>query len=91
MNNTKQKPAHEVRIGAIKAAIWKNDTQAGVRYNTTFTRSYKDKEENEWKTTDSFGREDLLVLSKVADRAHSWIYEQATEDAKNDNSRRFQQ
>ena len=29
------KPAHEVRFGAIKAAIWKNDTGNGVRYNVS--------------------------------------------------------
>jgi hypothetical protein len=80
----KQKPVHEVRLGAIKAAVWKNDTQNGVRYNTTFSRLYKD--EDEWKTTDSFGRDDLLVLAKVADRAHSWIHEQSQEEDKNDGN-----
>ena len=70
----KQKPIHEVRIGHIKAAVWKNETEAGVRYNTTFSRLYKDGET--WSSTDSFGRDDLLVLSKVADNTHSWIFAQ---------------
>ena len=74
----KDKPAHEVRLGAIKAAIWKNDTQSGVRYNVTFSRLYKDGDE--WKSTESFGRDDLLVLAKVADQAHSWIFAQAHEE-----------
>lgn len=35
----------------------------------------------QWKTTQSFGRNDLLVLAKVADRAHSRIFElQRAED-----------
>lgn len=35
----------------------------------------------QWKTTQSFGRNDLLVLAKVADRAHSCIFElQRAED-----------
>ena len=85
MQTNKQKPIHEVRLGAIKAAVWKNDTQNGVRYNTTFCRIYRDKDDNEWKTSESFGREDLLVLAKVADRAHSWIHEQGQEESKNDN------
>ena len=72
------KPAHEVRLGAIKAAIWKNDTQSGVRYNVTFSRLYKDGDE--WKSTESFGRDDLLVLAKVADQAHSWIFAQGQEE-----------
>lgn len=79
----KEKPVHEVRLGAIKAAIWKNDTQNGVRHNVTFARLYKDGDE--WKSTDSFGRDDLLVLAKVADQAHSWIFEQSQEE---DNGRR---
>ena len=43
MPKPKDRPTHEVRIGAIKAAIWKNDTAGGVRYNVTFSRIYKGK------------------------------------------------
>ena len=68
---TKTKPIHEVRIGTIKAAIWRNETEAGVRHNVTLSRLYRDGEQ--WKSSDSFGRDDLLLLAKVADRAHSWI------------------
>ncbi|HYV32470.1 MAG TPA: hypothetical protein VEO53_15370 [Candidatus Binatia bacterium] len=81
----KEKPVHEVRLGAIKAAVWKNDTPNGVRYNVTFVRLYRDNVE--WKTTESFGRDDLLVLAKVADRAHSWIHEQRQEDREEDGKR----
>jgi hypothetical protein len=81
----KDKPIHEVRMGTIKAAVWKNDTQNGVRYNATFNRIYRDG--TEWKTTDSFWRDDLLVLAKVADQAHSWIHAQSQED-RDENGRR---
>ena len=81
MPKPKDKPTHEVRIGAVKAAIWKNEVTGGsVRYNTTFSRLYKDKDDGQWKSTDSFGRDDLLVLAKVADTAHTWIHQQ-TQDA----------
>ena len=73
------KPAHEVRLGAIKGTIWRNDAGNGVRFNTTFTRLYRDG--SEWKTTNSFGRDDLLVLGKVADQAHSWICDQRQEES----------
>ena len=56
----KDKPVHEVRLGAIKAAIWKNDTDNGVRFNTTFSRLYKDGDE--WKNT----------FSLAKDRASRW-------------------
>jgi hypothetical protein len=75
---SKAKPIHEVRLGSIKAAVWKNDTENGARYNTTFARLYRDGEE--WKTSDNFGREDLLLLAKVADQAHSWIHAHGKEE-----------
>lgn len=78
MQTKKQKPTHEVRLGHIKAAVWRNETEAGVRYNATFSRIYKDGDD--WKSTDSFGRDDLLLLGKVADQVHSWIYEQSQVD-----------
>lgn len=71
---TKQKPVHEIRLGSIKAAIWENRTDNGTRYNTTVSRIFKDGDE--WKSTESFGRDDLLLLAKVSDLAHTWICEQ---------------
>ena len=63
------KPVAEVRVGAVKAAIWPNTTESGaVRHNVTFSRIYKDADGN-WKSTSSFGRDDLLVVAKVADLA----------------------
>ena len=72
-----QKPVHEVRLGAVKAAVWKNQTDNGVRFNATFSKLYKDG--NQWKNTESYGRDDLLLLAKVADQTHSWICEQGRE------------
>jgi hypothetical protein len=71
----KQKPVHEIRIAGVKAAIWENETQNGTRHNVTVCRLYKDGEQ--WKQTESFGRDDLLVLAKVLDQAHTWIFEQS--------------
>lgn len=71
----KSRPVHEVRLGRIKAAIWENETQTGTRHNVTLQRIYRDGEQ--WKSTDSFGRDDLPLVAKVADLAHSWIFEQA--------------
>ena len=77
MSSTTTKPVKEVRVGAVKAAIWRNESDSGVvRFNTTFSRIYKDAEGN-WKATSSFGRDDLLVVAKVADQAHSAIFELA--------------
>jgi hypothetical protein len=70
---TKTKPVHEIRLGRIKAAIWANETDNGTRHNVTITRLYKDGDD--WKTSTSFGREELPLVAKVADMAHSWIYQ----------------
>lgn len=80
--NDKKKPAHELRVGKIKAVIWANGTEGGERFNAVFKRIYRiaeekrEKGDNGWRETDSIGRDDLLLLAKVADMAHSWMNEQ---------------
>ena len=76
---TTQRPVHEVRLGAIKAAVWRNETQFGARYSATFSRLYKG-EGDKWESSDSFGRDDLLLLGKVANETHSWICAQKQEE-----------
>ena len=73
MPKQKQQPVHEIRLGAVKAAIWENETSVGVRHNVTVSRLYK--EGDDWRNTDSFGRDDLPLVAKVVDQAHSWIFE----------------
>ena len=68
----KTKPAAEVRFGNIRAAIWRNEGESGPWYNVTVERSYRDG--TDYKSSTSFGRDDLLILAKVADQAHSEIY-----------------
>jgi hypothetical protein len=72
-------PVHEVRLGRIKAAVWENTTETGVRHNVTISRLYKDG--NQWKDSSSFGRDDLPLVIKVADQAHNWIFHQAGSEA----------
>tara|TARA_R110002072_G_scaffold146075_3_gene292921 strand:- start:95634 stop:95870 length:237 start_codon:yes stop_codon:yes gene_type:complete len=76
MPKQKQQPVHEIRLGSVKAAIWENETSVGVRHNVTVSRLYKEGEE--WRNTDSFGRDDLPLVAKVVDQAHSWIFESGT-------------
>ena len=79
METTFNKPVHEVRIGAIKAAVWANQVQGaeGDRtfYNVTLGRLYKD-ENDQWRTSDSFGKDDLPTVAKVAVQAHGWVASQ---------------
>ena len=67
-------PVHEIRMGRVRAAVWENETQNGSGYSVTVNRSYKDGEE--WRQTSSFWRDDLPLVVKVLDAAHSWIFAQ---------------
>lgn len=73
--NGKERPIHEVRLGRIKAVIWANEVEGVTRHNVQLRRLYKEGEN--WEQTDSFGRDDLPLVGKVADLAHTWIFEQA--------------
>lgn len=74
-----ERPEREFRLGKVKAILWRNEYQTdngtAVRYNVQFSRLYKPEGEDRWQSTDSFGREDLPVLSEVASRAWRYIYE----------------
>ncbi len=76
------RPVHEIRLGRITAAIWRNETEKGTFHNVTISRLYKP-EGDDWKRTDNFGRDDLPLVGKVADQAHTWIYE-VTQQGKED-------
>jgi hypothetical protein len=56
----------------VKAVIWANQTDKGVRHAVSVVRLYRDGDT--WATSDTFGRDDLPLLSKVADLAHTWIF-----------------
>lgn len=73
--SSKQQPVQKFRYGNIEAVIWANETDNGVIHKVTFNRSYKDGEA--WKTATSFGRDDLPLVAKLANKVHSWIYEQS--------------
>ncbi len=73
----KNKPVHEMRMGRVRAAVWQNEGEGGAFHNVTFTRLYKDADQ--WKDSASFGRDDLPLLAKLADAAHTWLYQNATE------------
>ena len=73
------RPVDEVRIGRVKATIWRNETEDGkARFNTVFSRLYKDGDA--WQSTPSFGRNDLLLVAKVADLAHTRVCELSGKD-----------
>jgi hypothetical protein len=72
----KNKPVKEFRSGSIRAVVWLNSTDNGEWYSTTLSRSYKSGEN--WQETNQFNRDDLLVVSKLAELAYHFITQPKT-------------
>ena len=70
-------PVKTFRLGRVKAAVWENGTSEKF-YTVTFARTYVDEAGN-YHVTDSFGRDDLPLVSKLADQAHTFIFERLAE------------
>ncbi len=70
-------PVKTFRLGRIKAAVWENEGEQKF-YSVTFARTYRD-EANNYHDTDSFGRDDLPLVAKLADQAHTFIFERLAE------------
>lgn len=70
-------PVHEVRLGRVKGLVWENETRNGVRFSVTIVRLYKDEEK--WLESNSFDRDDLPLVVKVADQLHTFIFNHTAE------------
>jgi hypothetical protein len=68
-------PVKTFRLGRIKAAVWENEADNKKFFNVTFARTYVD-DAKQYHDTDSFGRDDLPLVAKLADHAHTFIFEQ---------------
>ena len=70
-------PVKTFRLGRIKAAVWENENEQKF-YSVTFARTYVG-DDNNYHDTDSFGRDDLPLVAKLADQAHPFIFERLAE------------
>ena len=66
------KPAHEIKLGKIRATIWANDSEDGIWFSVSVARSYK--VDSNWKESTSFSRDDLPIAVKALELAYSWIW-----------------
>src|SRR5437763_11748747 len=64
-------PVFACRHRALKAAVWRNETENGPMFNTTLSRSYKDGET--WKESGSFGYDDVLIVAELLRTCHGFI------------------
>jgi hypothetical protein len=65
-------PVFSVRHRALKATVWKNETENGPMYNTTLSRSYKS-DSDEWRESTSFGWDDLLIVAELLRTCYGFI------------------
>jgi hypothetical protein len=69
----KKMPTHEIRLGAIRATLWANETASGDRwYVVTTSRSYKD-DRGQWQAVHSYAKHHLSDLVKAIEAADQWI------------------
>jgi hypothetical protein len=71
-DETARPPIAKLRIGLINANIWQRVTGEDAFYSVSFERRYKDSQDK-WHSTHSFNPDDLLVIAKLADKAHTEI------------------
>jgi len=67
---TANRPVARLRDGNIKAAIWRNETEKGPFFRTTFSRSWRD-DEGHLRDTDGFSGTQLLQLARLAELAYA--------------------
>lgn len=72
---------HEIRFGLIKCEIKLASTAHGDRYDVSFVRLFRNGDK--WQESTRFGRDDLPLVAKIADLAHTWIYLKAQKRAGN--------
>lgn len=64
-------PVYEARAGLLKATCWENAGDKGPWVSVTLSRSYRTGGENgEWKSAQSFSKDDLLALAELL--RHVW-------------------
>ncbi len=79
-DSSTNKPVDRVMLGNVQLAIWRNTSQKGnVYYSVTPQTGYRD-DKGDWQPSNSYSRDDLLVLSQASEMAFRKIHELQAED-----------
>ncbi|MCK4670803.1 MAG: hypothetical protein KAT43_06380 [Nanoarchaeota archaeon] len=73
--DTKKQPEKKIRAGPIAVAIWRNTTKDGMRsfYSITFEKRFKDKEKEEWRSTNTLGKNDIPKAMIALQEAYKYL------------------
>jgi hypothetical protein len=82
-------PVHTLRCGVLSVSIWRQDGSNGTFYRCNAQRAYSEGEgqDKEWKHTDSFGRDDVLIIAELFRSAWQWIRRAEMEDREKEQQR----
>lgn len=69
------KPVDRVTLGSVQLAIWKNTSQQGNTYYSVTPQTGYRETNGEWQPSNSYNRDDLLVLSQASEMAFRRIHE----------------
>ena len=71
-------PIKKIRVGQVACAIWKNETVVNGKsvalLKTSVERRYKDSN-GDWKSSSSFGRNELLLVVHCLQKAFDAVVE----------------
>jgi hypothetical protein len=81
----KKQPAHEIKLGTIRATIWANVTKDRDEwFSVNISRRYKNGDA--WQETHSLRRDDLPIAVKAMDMAYGWLWRQAVKNQRVERS-----
>jgi hypothetical protein len=87
--NGQQTPIAKFQAGQVSAALWENQVQIKGRTVTllkaTVQRRYKDKDSGEWKSSGSFGRNEIPLAIYCLQKAFEKIIEKQKDSSNGDN------
>ena len=84
-SNENNQPVKKFRLRGISASVFENQTEKGQTYfKVTVQRSYKDGKT--FKSTNSFSRDDLPLLTEVANAAWREILKRESEMSASESS-----
>ena len=88
MAQASTKPVKTYRFRGISASVFENHAKANGRdvtfHKVSLQRTYKDGDD--WKTTTSFGRDDLPIARLLLEQAWQFILEAEASRSKDDSS-----
>lgn len=75
-------PVKVFRMGYVKCEVFSRHARTGPQYHAIITRLFKNG--TQWCESRQFSKDELMLVAKLADAAHSWMYDahrEADDDA----------